>query len=127
MLTGGPADCGAHRARDAGLCSEAICCLSIFIISEELFGRMPAHHVCNRCQGQGYREQLFAELRRREAAAGIKPDPALDAFCRASTRDGKRHNVVTDLTLRLLGLEVCAGGCHGPRPCGRIFEHAIHH
>ena len=48
------------------------------------------------------------ELRRREKEQGITPDPEIDAFMRASLRMGKRHNIRTDYTLRLLGLEVCA-------------------
>ena len=45
------------------------------------------------------------ELREKEKALGIKPDLEVDAFMRASTRRGKRHNIRTDYTLRLLGLE----------------------
>ena len=50
----------------------------------------------------GYMEQL----RQREKEAGIEPDPEIDAFMRASTISGKRHSLVTELTLRILGLEV---------------------
>lgn len=50
----------------------------------------------------GYMEQL----RQREKEAGIEPDPEIDAFMRASTVSGKRHSLVTELTLRILGLEV---------------------
>ncbi len=50
----------------------------------------------------GYMEQL----RQREKEIGIAPDPEIDAFMRASTVSGKRHSLVTELTLRILGLEV---------------------
>ena len=50
----------------------------------------------------GYMEQL----RQREKEMGIEPDPEIDAFMRASTVSGKRHSLVTELTLRILGLEV---------------------
>ncbi|KAM0932601.1 putative ABC-type sulfate transporter [Dioscorea sansibarensis] len=43
-----------------------------------------------RCQGSGSRYEMIAELSRREAAAGIKPDPDIDAF------------------LKMLGLDICA-------------------
>ena len=49
---------------------------------------------------------MFEELLRREEAAGIEPDPEVTAFIHGSNLIGKRHNVVTEYTLRLLGLEV---------------------
>ena len=38
----------------------------------------------------------------------VEPDWEIDAFMKASVRHGKRHNIRTDYTLRLLGLEVIA-------------------
>jgi len=38
----------------------------------------------------------------------VEPDWEIDAFMKASVRHGKRHNIRTDYTLRLLGLEVTA-------------------
>ena len=46
------------------------------------------------------------QLRQREKEQGIAPDPEIDAFMRASIVSGKRHSLVTELTLRILGLEV---------------------
>lgn len=46
------------------------------------------------------------ELRRREREMGIEPDPEVDALLKAEAVEGKRSNIVTDIMLRLLGLEV---------------------
>lgn len=48
------------------------------------------------------------ELRRREKELGIEPDAEVDALLKAEAVQGKRSNIVTDLMLRVLGLEVCA-------------------
>ncbi|KAK9861391.1 hypothetical protein WJX84_002559, partial [Apatococcus fuscideae] len=61
-----------------------------------------------RCQGVGHKAGYMEQLRQREKEMGIDPDPEIDAFMRASTVSGKRHSLVTELTLRILGLEVCA-------------------
>ena len=45
-------------------------------------------------------------LRERETAAGLRGDPETDAFLKASALQGKRHSVVTEYMLRLLGLDV---------------------
>ena len=50
----------------------------------------------------------IGELRRRENEMQVEPDWEIDAFMKASVRHGKRHNIRTDYTLRLLGLEVSA-------------------
>jgi hypothetical protein len=53
-------------------------------------------------------------LRAREKELGIQPDPEIDALLKASAVEGKRSNIVTDLMLRVLGLEVRRGaglGC----------------
>ena len=50
------------------------------------------------------------EMRKREIEMDIKPDIVIDAFLKAQTLEGHRHSLVTDLMLRVLGLEV---GC----PC----------
>ena len=50
----------------------------------------------------------IGELRRRENEMQVEPDWEIDAFMKASVRHGKRHNIRTDYTLRLLGLEVNA-------------------
>lgn len=47
-------------------------------------------------------------MRKREKAMGIKPDPVVDAFLKATALEGEAHSVATDLLLRVLGLEVCS-------------------
>ena len=63
------------------------------------------------------RAGYMMELRQREKEMGIEPDPEIDAFMRACTVSGKRHTLVTELTLRILGLEV--SNCSLNR-CARI-------
>ena len=36
----------------------------------------------------------------------VQPDWEIDAFTKAQIRTGKRHSIVTDLILKLLGLDV---------------------
>ncbi|KAI3521650.1 hypothetical protein L1887_11122 [Cichorium endivia] len=61
-----------------------------------------------RCQGVGSRYEMLAELSRRERDANIKPDPDLDVFMKAAATEGQEASVVTDYTLKLLGLDICA-------------------
>ncbi|KAK9078285.1 hypothetical protein SSX86_002342 [Deinandra increscens subsp. villosa] len=61
-----------------------------------------------RCQGVGSRYEMLVELSRRERDANIKPDPDIDIFMKASASEGQEANVVTDYTLKLLGLDICA-------------------
>ncbi|KAI7757882.1 hypothetical protein M8C21_029195 [Ambrosia artemisiifolia] len=61
-----------------------------------------------RCQGVGTRYEMLAELSRREKDANIKPDPDIDIFMKAAASEGKEASVVTDYTLKLLGLDICA-------------------
>jgi hypothetical protein len=37
---------------------------------------------------------------------GITPDPELDAYMRAEIRTGNRESIVTDLIIKMLGLDV---------------------
>lgn len=60
------------------------------------------------CLGTGVRYDTLLELERRERNAGIKPDPEIDAFMKATAVQGKETNVITDLTLKVLGLDICA-------------------
>ncbi|KAJ0971263.1 hypothetical protein J5N97_019222 [Dioscorea zingiberensis] len=60
-----------------------------------------------RCQGVGTRYDMLSELARREKAAGIKPDPDIDIFMKASSLEGQ-ESVVTDYILKILGLDICA-------------------
>ncbi|KAL8521837.1 hypothetical protein ACS0TY_012121 [Phlomoides rotata] len=61
-----------------------------------------------RCQGVGSRYEMLAELSRREKAANIKPDPDIDMYMKAAATAGDQANVVTDYTLKVLGLDICA-------------------
>ncbi|KAF3650989.1 Pleiotropic drug resistance protein 1 [Capsicum annuum] len=61
-----------------------------------------------RCQGVGAKYEILAELARREKEANIKPDPDVDIFMKSAWNEGQEANVVTDYTLKILGLEICA-------------------
>ncbi|PIA25217.1 hypothetical protein AQUCO_12200002v1 [Aquilegia coerulea] len=61
-----------------------------------------------RCLGVGTRYDLMAELSRREKEAGIKPDPDVDAFMKATALEGQEMSLVTDYILKILGLDICA-------------------
>lgn len=51
------------------------------------------------------------ELRKREKEQGIEPDWEIDSFMRASAARGKRHSIMADYVMRMLGLEVCSNSC----------------
>ncbi|XP_047342131.1 pleiotropic drug resistance protein 2-like [Impatiens glandulifera] len=61
-----------------------------------------------RCLGVGSRYDLLTELLRREKNDGIKPDPEIDAFMKATSLSGQESSLVTDYVLKLLGLDICA-------------------
>uniref|UniRef100_A0A7N0ZRG4 ABC transporter domain-containing protein n=1 Tax=Kalanchoe fedtschenkoi TaxID=63787 RepID=A0A7N0ZRG4_KALFE len=61
-----------------------------------------------RCLGVGTRYELLAELSRREKETGIKPDPEIDAFMKATAMAGQETSMVTDYILKILGLDICA-------------------
>ncbi|KAM2893130.1 hypothetical protein FF1_008519 [Malus domestica] len=61
-----------------------------------------------RCLGVGARYQMLVELSRREKEAGIKPDPEIDAFMKATSVSGQKTSLVTDYVLKILGLDTCA-------------------
>ncbi|CAH9117683.1 unnamed protein product [Cuscuta europaea] len=61
-----------------------------------------------RCLGVGSIYQLLAELSRRERAAGIKPEPQLDAFLKSISVPGQHTSLATDYIIKILGLEGCA-------------------
>ncbi|KAI3962225.1 hypothetical protein MKX01_030775, partial [Papaver californicum] len=61
-----------------------------------------------RCLGVGTRFNMLAELSRREKEAGIKPDPEIDAFMKATAVEGQESSLVTDYVLKILGLDICA-------------------
>ncbi|CAN1308015.1 ABC transporter G family member 39 [Linum perenne] len=60
------------------------------------------------CLGVGTRYEILTELSRREKAAGILPDPEIDAFMKATAVSGQKTSLVTDYILKILGLDICA-------------------
>ncbi|XP_024517239.1 ABC transporter G family member 34 [Selaginella moellendorffii] len=61
----------------------------------------------SRCQGVGSSYEMLSELAKRERATGIKPDPDIDAFMKASAIQGQRTSIVSDYVLKILGLDIC--------------------
>lgn len=54
-----------------------------------------------RCQGVGTQYEMLTELMRREREAGIKPDPEIDAFMKATAVPGQETSLVTDYILKV--------------------------
>lgn len=54
-----------------------------------------------RCLGIGSRYDMLSELSRRERNAGIKPNPEIDAFMKATAVEGKETNLITDIILKV--------------------------
>ncbi|XP_062018349.1 pleiotropic drug resistance protein 2-like [Rosa rugosa] len=61
-----------------------------------------------RCLGVGTRYDILVELSRREKDAGIKPDPGIDAYMKATSVAGQETSLITDYVLKILGLDICA-------------------
>ncbi|XP_023641554.1 ABC transporter G family member 29 [Capsella rubella] len=60
-----------------------------------------------RCQGVGTRYDLLSELVRREKDAGILPEPEVDLFMKSIAAGDVKSSLITDYTLRILGLDIC--------------------
>ncbi|XP_022948220.1 ABC transporter G family member 31-like [Cucurbita moschata] len=62
-----------------------------------------------RCQGasESFAEYL-KELACLEKERKIRPSPDIDAFMKASSVGGKKHSVLTDYILKVLGLDICS-------------------
>ena len=69
-----------------------------------------------RCQGVGHKADELEELLKREKELGITPDPDMDAFMKAEIRTGKRESIVTDLIIKMLGLDVSATAAAAAAP-----------
>ena len=54
-----------------------------------------------RCMGVGIRYEMLSELTKREREAGIKPDPEIDTFMKATALQGQETNLVTDYILKV--------------------------
>ncbi|XP_028778960.1 ABC transporter G family member 29-like isoform X2 [Neltuma alba] len=61
----------------------------------------------SRCQGVGSRYDLLTELARREKEAGIYPEAEVDLFMKASAVPETESSLMTDYTLKILGLDIC--------------------
>ena len=48
----------------------------------------------------------LAELQAKEKEAGIEPDWEIDAFMKAQVREGKKDSIVTEMIIKMLGLDV---------------------
>ena len=57
-----------------------------------------------RCLGVGTQYELLAELTRKEAEAGIKPDPEIDTFMKATAMSGQQTSLVTDYVLKVVAV-----------------------
>ncbi|XP_004291542.1 PREDICTED: pleiotropic drug resistance protein 2-like [Fragaria vesca subsp. vesca] len=85
---------------------------SAYISQHDLhYGEMTVRETLDfsgRCLGVGTRYDKLAELSRREKDAGIKPDPGIDAYMKATSLAGQETSLVTDYVLKILGLDICA-------------------
>ncbi|XP_061340282.1 ABC transporter G family member 39-like isoform X3 [Gastrolobium bilobum] len=75
------------------------------------FGQMTVREILDfsgRCLGVGPRCEMLVELLRKEREAGIKPDPEIDAYMKATAMSGQKTSLVTDYVLKVLGLDCCA-------------------
>ena len=67
------------------------------------------------------------ELQKKEKEMKVQPDWEIDAFTKAQARTGKRHSIVTDLILKLLGLDVSPSHPFSMLPGLSLFHHLFHH
>ncbi|PHU02853.1 hypothetical protein BC332_28104 [Capsicum chinense] len=82
---------------DVAMKQEHISLANLFLDTETL-------DFAGRCLGVGTRYDLLTELSRWEKDAGIKPDPEIDVFMKATAVAGQESSLVTDygLNIRLL-------------------------
>ncbi|KAG6546835.1 hypothetical protein Mapa_011688 [Marchantia paleacea] len=59
-------------------------------------------------QGIGTRYDLLAELIKREKELGIHPEPDIDFYMKATAMQEVASGVVTEYTLKILGLDICS-------------------
>ncbi|KAL6199773.1 hypothetical protein ACLB2K_029556 [Fragaria x ananassa] len=85
---------------------------SAYISQHDLhYGEMTVRETLDfsgRCLGVGTRYDILVELSRREKDAGIKPDPGIDAYMKATSVAGQETSLITDYILKILGLDICA-------------------
>ncbi|KAJ4847789.1 hypothetical protein Tsubulata_003348 [Turnera subulata] len=77
---------------------------SAYISQHDLhYGEMTVRETLDfsaRCLGVGTRYEMMVELSRREKDAGIKPDPEIDAFMKATAVPGQESSLETDYILK---------------------------
>ncbi|KAL2642881.1 hypothetical protein R1flu_010468 [Riccia fluitans] len=61
-----------------------------------------------KCQGVGQRYDLLTELVHREKDKGIYPEADVDFFMKAAAHKESSSQLITDYTLKVLGLDICA-------------------
>ncbi|KAK1401885.1 hypothetical protein POM88_001490 [Heracleum sosnowskyi] len=61
-----------------------------------------------RCQGVGSRHDMLVELSKREEEESIKADPDIEMYMKATSLEGQDVSLLTEYTLKILGLEDCA-------------------
>ncbi|PQQ10338.1 pleiotropic drug resistance protein 2 [Prunus yedoensis var. nudiflora] len=85
---------------------------SAYISQHDLhYGEMTVRETLDfsgRCLGVGTRYDMLVEMSRREKDSGVKPDPEIDAFMKATSMSGKETSLITDYVLKILGLDICA-------------------
>ncbi|XP_059429921.1 pleiotropic drug resistance protein 2-like isoform X1 [Corylus avellana] len=85
---------------------------SAYISQHDLhYGEMTVRETLDfsgRCLGVGTRYEMLSELSKREKEGGIKPNPEIDAFMKATAMAGQETSLTTDYVLRILGLDICA-------------------
>ncbi|PHU00892.1 hypothetical protein BC332_30679 [Capsicum chinense] len=74
--------------------------------------------------GVGTRYELLAELSRREKELGIKPDPKIDVFMKATAVAGQESSLVTGYGPKILGLDTCADIMVGDQ-MRRVSDHVV--
>ena len=68
------------------------------------YGEMTVRETLNfsgRCLGVGTRYEMLVELSRREKEVGIKLDPEIDAFMKATAMAGQETSLITDYVLKV--------------------------
>ncbi|KAL0837486.1 hypothetical protein Bca101_089376 [Brassica carinata] len=73
-----------------------------------------------RCQGIGTRYDLLSELVRREKDAGILPEREVDLFMKSIAAGNVKSSLITDYTLKILGLDICKDTMVGDEMTRRI-------
>uniref|UniRef100_A0A3N7EU48 ABC transporter domain-containing protein n=1 Tax=Populus trichocarpa TaxID=3694 RepID=A0A3N7EU48_POPTR len=61
----------------------------------------------SRCQGVGTRYDLLSALVSKEKKRGIFPEAEVDLFMKATAMEGVQSSLITDYTLKILGLDIC--------------------